>query len=62
MRHAFKVAAVTGQTPARDVALLRAGYDLRHIREALGLPTLSAAKALCACDPVDLGRIVAKVI
>lgn len=44
------------------VRLHRAGYDLRHIREALGLATLSAAKALCAGDPVDLGRIVEKVI
>lgn len=70
-RHAIKVAAVTGQTPARDAALLcvlygirlhRRGYDLRHIREVLGLATLSAAKALCEGDPVDLGRIVAKVI
>ena len=26
MRHAFKVAAVTGQTPARDVALLHVLY------------------------------------
>jgi site-specific recombinase XerD len=54
-----------GATSARrtfGVRLHRAGYDLRHIREALGLSTLSAAKALCAGDPVDLGRIVAKVI
>lgn len=54
-----------GATSARrtfGVRLHRAGYDLRHIREALGLATLSAAKALCAGDPVDLGRIVAKVI
>lgn len=54
-----------GATAARrtfGVRLRRAGYDLRHIREALGLATLSAAKALCDGDPVDLGRIVAKVI
>jgi len=44
------------------VRLHRKGYDLRHIREVLGLATLSAAKALCGGDPVDLGRIVAKVI
>lgn len=54
-----------GATAARrtfGVRQRRAGYDLRHIREALGLATLSAAKALCDGDPVDLGRIVAKVI
>lgn len=54
-----------GATSARrtfGVRLHRAGYDLRHIRDALGLATLSAAKALCAGDPVDLGRIAAKVI
>jgi site-specific recombinase XerD len=98
-RHAIKVAAVTGQTPARDAALLcvlygtgmtatelaqlevadvldgatasrrtfavrlhRRGYDLRHIREVLGLASLSATKHLVEGDPVDLGRIVAKVI
>jgi len=44
------------------VRLHRAGYDLRHIREVLGLATLTAAKALAGSDPVDLGRIVAKVI
>jgi len=44
------------------VRLHRKGYDLRHIREVLGLATLSAAKSLCDGDPVDLGRIVAKVI
>ncbi|MEK8034195.1 site-specific integrase [Ideonella sp. DXS29W] len=44
------------------VRLKREGYDLRHIREVLGLATLSAAKALCDGDPVDLGRIVSKVI
>ena len=52
-----------GATSARrtfGVRLHRAGYDLRHIREALGLATLSAAKALCAGDLVELGRIVAK--
>ena len=54
-----------GATAARrtfGVRLHRRGYDLRHIREVLGLATLSAAKALCEGDPVDLGRIVAKVI
>ena len=54
-----------GATAARrtfGVRLHRKGYDLRHIREVLGLATLSAAKALCEGDPVDLGRIVAKVI
>ena len=54
-----------GATAARRtfaVRLHRRGYDLRHIREVLGLATLSAAKALCEGDPVDLGRIVAKVI
>ena len=44
------------------VRLKREGYDLRHICEVLGLATLSAAKALCEGDPVDLGRIVARVI
>lgn len=44
------------------VRLKREGYDLRHIREVLGLATLSAAKALCDSDPVDLGRIVARVL
>jgi len=44
------------------VRLHRKGYDLRHIREVLGLATLSAAKALCEGDPVDLGRIVSRVI
>lgn len=54
-----------GATAARrtfGVRLKREGYDLRHIREVLGLATLSAAKSLCEGDPVDLGRIVAKVI
>jgi hypothetical protein len=54
-----------GATAARrtfGVRLHRAGYDLRHIREAMGLATLSAAKALCGGEPVDLGRIVARVI
>ncbi|TXI25582.1 MAG: hypothetical protein E6Q67_00920 [Roseateles sp.] len=39
-----------GATAARrtfGVRLKREGYDLRHIREVLGLATLSAAKALC---------------
>lgn len=54
-----------GATAARrtfGVRLHRKGYDLRHIREVLGLATLSAAKAMCQGDPVDLGRIVARVI
>jgi hypothetical protein len=54
-----------GATAARrtfGVRLYRKGYDLRHIREVLGLATLSAAKSLCEGDPVDLGRIVAHVI
>ena len=54
-----------GATAARrtfGVRLRRAGYELRHIREVLGLATLSAAKALRDSNPVDLGRIVAKVI
>lgn len=44
------------------VRLHRKGYDLRHIREVLGLATLSATRDLVAGDPVDLGKIVAKVI
>jgi len=44
------------------VRLRRRGYDLRIIREVLGLATLSATKNLVEGDPVDLGRIVAKVI
>jgi len=54
-----------GATAARrtfGVRLHRKGYDLRHIREVLGLATLSAAKALCDGDPVDLGRIAARVL
>lgn len=54
-----------GATAARrtfGVRLHRKGYDLRHIREVLGLATLSAAKAMCQGDPVDLGKIVARVI
>lgn len=55
----------SGATAARrtfGVRRKRDGYDLRHICEVLGLSTLAAAKALCEGDPVDLGRIVAKVI
>lgn len=44
------------------VRLHRKGFDLRHIREVLGLATLSATKSLCEGDPVDLGRIVARVL
>ena len=57
-----KAAGATAARPTFGVRLRRAGYDLRHIREALGLATLSSAKALCDGGPVDLGRIVAKVI
>jgi len=44
-----------GATSARrtfGVRLHRAGYDLRHIREALGLATLSAAKASAPETPL----------
>jgi len=54
-----------GATSARRtfaVRLKRSGYDLRHIREVLGLASLSATKHLVGGDPVDLGRIVSKVI
>jgi site-specific recombinase XerD len=54
-----------GATAARRtfaVKLHRKGYDLRHIREVLGLATLSATKTLVAGDAVDLGRIVARVL
>jgi site-specific recombinase XerD len=54
-----------GATAARRtfaVRLHRKGYDLRHIREVLGLATLSATKNLVEGDPVDLGRIVVRVI
>jgi site-specific recombinase XerD len=54
-----------GATSARrtfGVRLHRRGYDLRHIREVLGLATLSATKSLVEGDPVDLGRIVARVL
>ncbi len=55
-------AGATSTRRTFGVRLHRAGYNLRDIREALGLATLSAAKALCDGDPVDLARIVAKVI
>ena len=42
--------------------LKRKGYDLRYIREVLGLASLSATKELVGGDPVDLERIVARVI
>ena len=54
-----------GATAARrtfGVRLKREGYDLRYFREMLGLANLSAAKAPCGGEPVDLGRIVAKVL
>ena len=63
--HAQAGIEAAGATSARrtfGVRLHRAGSDLRHIREVLGLATLSAAKALCELDPVCLGGIVAKVI
>jgi site-specific recombinase XerD len=44
------------------VRLHRRGYDLRHIREVLGLASLFATKSLVEGDPVDLGRIVARVL
>ena len=44
------------------VRLHRRGYDLRHIREVLGLATLPATKSLVEGDPVDLGRIVARAL
>lgn len=44
------------------VRLYRQRYDLRHIREVLGLSSLQATKDLCESDPVSLGRIVARVI
>ncbi len=44
------------------VRLHRKGFDLRNIREMLGLASLSATKALVEGDPIDLGRIVAKVL
>ena len=37
-------------------------YDLRQIREVLGLSSLQAKKDVCESDPVSLGRIVARVI
>jgi site-specific recombinase XerD len=54
-----------GSTSARRtfaVRLGRQGFDLRHIREVLGLASLSATKNLVEGDPVNLGRIVAKVL
>lgn len=44
------------------VRLYRQRYDLRHIREVLGLSSLQATKDLCESDPVSLGKIVARVI
>jgi len=58
----IEAAGASAASRTFGVRLHRKGYDLRHIREVLGLATLSAAKALCDGDPVDLGRIVAKVI
>ena len=58
----IEAAGATSTRRTFGVRLHREGYDLRHIREVLGLATLSAAKALCDGDPVNLGRIVAKVI
>ena len=45
-----------------DVHPYRQRYDLRHIREVLGLSSLQATKDLCESDPVSLGGIVARVI
>jgi len=55
----------TGATATRrtfGVRLARKGYDLRHIREVMGLASLSATKALVEGDPVNLGQIVARVL
>ena len=58
----IEAAGATSTRRTFGVRLHREGYDLRHIREVLGLATLSAAKALCEGDPISLGKIVAKVI
>ncbi|MDL5034449.1 hypothetical protein QRD43_21275 [Pelomonas sp. APW6] len=55
-------AGATSTRRTFGVRLHRDGYDLRHLREVLGLAMLSAAKALCEGDPVNLGRIVSRVI
>jgi len=55
-------AGATASRRTFAVRLHRKGYDLRHIREVLGLATLSATKNLVEGDPVDLGRIGSKVI
>jgi site-specific recombinase XerD len=58
----IEAAGATAVRRTFAVRLHRKGYDLRHIREVLGLSTLSATKNLVEGDPVDLGRIVARVI
>ncbi|MBK6616569.1 hypothetical protein [Ottowia sp.] len=55
-------AGATASRRTFAVRLHRKGYDLRHIREVLVLSTLSATKSLVEGDPVDLGRIVSRVI
>lgn len=63
--HAQAGIDAAGATSTRrtfGVRLHRRGYDLRHLREVLGLATLSATKSLVEGDPVDLGRIVARVL
>jgi hypothetical protein len=44
------------------VRLKRRGYDLRHVREVLGLAGLAATKELVGGDPDELGRILARII
>lgn len=58
----IEAAGATSTRRTFGVRLHREGYDLQHFPDVLGLSTLSAAKALCEGDPVNLGRIVAKVI
>ncbi|MCW7541666.1 hypothetical protein OOT46_28105 [Aquabacterium sp. A7-Y] len=58
----IECAGATASRRTFAVRLHRRGYDLRHIREVLGLATLSATKNLVEGDPVDLGRIVARVL
>jgi site-specific recombinase XerD len=58
----IEAAVATAARRTFAVRLHRKGYDLWHIREVLGLSTLSATKKLLGDDPIDLGRIVAPVI
>ncbi len=62
MQAGIEAAGASAARRTFGVRLHRRGFDLRHIREVLGLATLSATKALVEGDPIDLGRIVAKVI